>query len=190
MARVSLNNTDDWKLVYDDQNVRGWEVVDRSGEVVSHVEDMIIDTEGEYVETLVLEDGQEIPARDVMLADGVVYADADLDHHHETGVAMYPHYGQVRHREHTVEGPAYGTYQDDFRRHFNETYTGGDYTTYEPAYRYGYASALDRRYGGRSYDDVEPELRTTYHTRHPGSRYDDVRDAIRYAYERARSGRH
>jgi hypothetical protein len=55
---------------------------------------------------------------------------------------------------------------------------------YEPAYRYGYESA--GRFRGRTWNDVEPELRTGWaQFEGPGqSTWENIKDAVRDAWER------
>lgn len=67
--------------------------------------------------------------------------------------------------------------------------TGTDYSHYQPAYRYGWESATRPDYMGRSFDEVEPDLRTnwnTYRGTHKAE-WNDVRDASRDAYDRIRT---
>jgi hypothetical protein len=45
----------------------------------------------------------------------------------------------------------------------------------------------DTRYHGRSFDDVEPEIRRSYEQRNPSSRWDDVRDAVRSRFGRSKT---
>ena len=73
MARFRLQDTDDWQLVHDEQDVRGWQVLDVTGAALGTVEDMIVDDREERVDALVLSDGREVAARDVHLGDDAVY---------------------------------------------------------------------------------------------------------------------
>lgn len=78
-------------------------------------------------------------------------------------------------------------YDDDFRTHFKSRY-GTDrslrYEDYAPAYQYGYTSASDERYRGRSWDEVEPTLRTDYERRYPNSAWERFKDSVRYGWEK------
>jgi len=72
-------------------------------------------------------------------------------------------------------------------RHFRETFdTDDDYSTYDPAYRFGYTSAHDKRYRDRDFADVEDELRGRYKERHPDSSWDKVKRAVKHAFQRRR----
>ena len=79
-----------------------------------------------------------------------------------------------------------GSYTDDFRRDFQTRYgrSGGSYGDYEPAYTYGYTAASDPRYQGRSWTDVESDLRTDYGRRYPNSTWERMKDAIRYGWDK------
>ncbi len=74
----------------------------------------------------------------------------------------------------------------DFRRDFQSRYgsTGGDYNTYGPAYNYGYQMASDARYKGRSFDDVESDLRSDYGRQYPNSTWEKMKDSIRYGWDK------
>ena len=96
----------------------------------------------------------------------------------------------VRHTEVKVEqtpGKPGAAYDDsDFRADFQKRYSssGASYDTYLPAYRYGYDMASDPRYKGRSFDDIESDLRTDYGRRYPNSTWEKMKDAIRYGWNK------
>jgi hypothetical protein len=73
MERLSLNRTDDYELVHDDQDIRGWEMRDATGQPVGRVEDLFVNTDTEYVDVIRLKNGMEVPARDVYIGDDAVY---------------------------------------------------------------------------------------------------------------------
>jgi uncharacterized protein (TIGR02271 family) len=77
-------------------------------------------------------------------------------------------------------------YRADFRRDWQERYSssGDAYETYEPAYEYGYTSANDERWRGRSWSEVEPQLRSDYERRYPGSTWERMKDSVRYGWEK------
>jgi uncharacterized protein (TIGR02271 family) len=99
----------------------------------------------------------------------------------------------VRRTEVDVEPIAAGTrqadtdYDDtDFRNDFQTRYgaSGGSYDTYAPAYRYGYQMGSDPRYRGRSYDEVESQLRSDYAGRYPNSAWEKMKDSVRYGWDK------
>ena len=102
---------------------------------------------------------------------------------------------KVRHTEVRVEGigegkgagtTAAGDLTEDFRRNFTSTYgsSGDRFETYAPAYQYGYEMANDPRYRGRSFSQVESDLRSDYGRRYPNSTWDKMKDAVRYGWDR------
>jgi uncharacterized protein (TIGR02271 family) len=98
----------------------------------------------------------------------------------------------VRRTEVNVENLSEGStrtrsdYDDDFRRDFQSRYasTGGNYDEYAPAYQYGYQAASDPRYQGRSWDQVESDLRSDYGQRYPSSAWERFKDSIRYGWDK------
>jgi hypothetical protein len=77
-------------------------------------------------------------------------------------------------------------YDADYRTHFQTTYgnTGTPYDNYFPAYRFGERMAGEQQYQGRSFADIEPNLRRDYESSHPGSSWERMKEAIRYGWER------
>lgn len=73
MGRFTLSQSDDWKLENEDQDIRGWTVRDAADNNLGTVVELIADTESEHVESIVLDNGNEYPASDIELRDGVVY---------------------------------------------------------------------------------------------------------------------
>jgi uncharacterized protein (TIGR02271 family) len=76
-------------------------------------------------------------------------------------------------------------YTAEYRRHFERDYgPGADFESIRPAYEYGYRCASDPRYRGRTWDDVEGDVRTDYERHYPGSRWENVKNAVHYAWEK------
>jgi hypothetical protein len=76
--------------------------------------------------------------------------------------------------------------RDYFRMHHGETY-GADtpFDEYEPAYRYGWDVGGSGRYRGRSWNDVEPDLRSDWERRYPeGGAWERFKAAVRRGWER------
>jgi len=80
--------------------------------------------------------------------------------------------------------------QDDCRRDYERTHAtaGAPWSSMEPAYRFGYRMADDLRYHGKSWPEVEGDLRQIYLRENPTSTWESVKDAVRYGWERV-SGR-
>lgn len=74
----------------------------------------------------------------------------------------------------------------DFRNDFQSRYgsSGDTYETYAPAYRYGYEMASDPRYKGRSYDEIESQLKSDYSNRYPNSTWEKIKDSVRYGWNK------
>ncbi len=82
-------------------------------------------------------------------------------------------------------------YDEDFRTHHKSTYgsSGRDYEAYKPAYEYGHRYATESDYEGRSYSDLEPEMRRSYEEEHGKGSFEDVQGATRHSFERSRKDR-
>lgn len=79
--------------------------------------------------------------------------------------------------------------EDYYRSHWTSTYAnmGGSYDDYAPAYRYGTAMAGADSYRGRSWDDSEASLRSSWESQYPKSAWDKVKAAVRHGWERLTS---
>jgi len=88
--------------------------------------------------------------------------------------------------QHVSRTAGYDTYATDFRNNFNSTYgsRGMTYEQYEPAYRYGYDLAADRRYSGRDWAGIEPDIQRAWEARNPGT-WANFKDAVRYSWDKA-----
>lgn len=187
MSRITLSNTGDWELKFDEQDVRGYEALDAEGNHVGEVESMIVNTDERRVDAVVLEDGTEYPASDMSIGDGVVYLTSVVPDDMRESVTVYDDYGHVTERERVADGDA-AVYADDFRAHYAETYDDDDFSIYEPAYHYGHDAAYEDTNRTRSYADAEADLKAGYTQAHPDSDFGTVRDAVRYGYTRAQRG--
>ena len=77
-----------------------------------------------------------------------------------------------------------------YRTHFESHPARASGIMYDHArtgYALGHVASRNPDYAGRSFDDVETELRTGFRGEHAGS-YDTLRDFTRYGYERGRGG--
>lgn len=81
----------------------------------------------------------------------------------------------------------YSRYSADFRSYYDSNYasSGRAYDEYDPAFRYGYTVAGDRRYNGKEWTSVEADLRSEWEREQRGP-WDQFKDSVRYAWERAR----
>lgn len=189
MPRVALSDTGEWQLKNSEQDIRGYAVVDDAGARIGTVDEMIVNTDDRRVDAIVLEDGREVPARDIHIGEDAVFLSATAATAVGDRVAVYDDGEVVERREVASRDP--DAYTEDFRSHYTETYggSGQNYSYYEPAYRFGYDAAFEEDYRNRSYRDAEDDLRRSYSAQFPSSDYGDVEDAVRHGYNRARRGR-
>lgn len=211
MARVLLSESKDWVLEDKDQDLRGWEVRDAKGQPIGQVGDLIVDTDAQRVDTIVLEDGTTFRAADVHLADGVVYVDSygAPAHARPYGDGHDVHRAEAAREPVAAAAPplaaappptagsseraggVFAEHEDTFRRHYHDAYGDLDYADYAPAYRFGYDMAYDERYIDRDFEAAEGELREAYYRRHGYPMSDNLvwhhlRDAVRHAYRHVR----
>ena len=198
MARFKLSHDDDWQLVHADQDIRGWPVKNATGARLGTVDELIADTDSELVEGIVLDDGRELPARDVVLEDGAVLVAGTAG---GDGAAATPAatptaktYETARvHRRPVAAGTAasalvYDDHRDAFRSHCRTTYgpDGDRFETYEPAYRFGFTSGAHSDYRDRDYADVETDLRRRFEDRHGEGTFKTMSHAVKYGFNHAR----
>jgi len=84
----------------------------------------------------------------------------------------------------------FGSYDNDFRTHYQTTAsnTGYTYDQYTPVYRYGYGLANDPMYRDRDWSMIETDARTRWEERNPGT-WEQFKDSVRYAWDKARGAR-
>ncbi len=73
MTRTPLSQLDDWQLENSNQDLRGKTVMAEDGRTIGTVTEMIVNTDTEYVDELILDDGTPIPTSDIRTANGDVY---------------------------------------------------------------------------------------------------------------------
>jgi uncharacterized protein (TIGR02271 family) len=136
---------------------------DQSFEVTESVEEPVIEKHARVTEEVVL--GKETTEKTQTVRDTVRRTDVKVERFGDTGSADY---------------------ETDFRNDWQRNYAGqgGEYSAYAPAYDYGYRFASDPRYGGRSWSEVEPQLRSSYERDNPGGAWDRVKNAVRYGWDK------
>jgi hypothetical protein len=72
MTHELFSESDNWEVENDDQDVRGWSVVDEQGQTIGKVSDMYVDTQTETIDRLVLDNGSEIDVNSVEVGDGQI----------------------------------------------------------------------------------------------------------------------
>jgi stress response protein YsnF len=90
----------------------------------------------------------------------------------------------------TTDYRGFEAYDADFRSHYETSLAsrGHAYDRWDPAYRYGYDLAQDRRYAGSDWTVIEPEARRHWDERHQGT-WEEFKDTIRYAWDKVRGRR-
>lgn len=76
-----------------------------------------------------------------------------------------------------------GDFRSDWETRYQNTYPE-PYEYYQPAYDYGYRTAGDDRYRGKSWSDVEDELRTDYTRSYPDGAWERMKGAVRHGWEK------
>jgi len=69
MAKTPLSSSDEYELVDEDRDIRGWKVQDHAGLVLGKVTELIVDTERETVTHIVVDNQTQYPIRDIEVAD-------------------------------------------------------------------------------------------------------------------------
>ena len=70
MSRKPLSQLDDWELLNEDQNLRGRTLLDPTGDPIGMIADMVVDTDTEQVDAIVLADGTEHLVRNIQFFGG------------------------------------------------------------------------------------------------------------------------
>lgn len=190
MAHKRLSKMDDYDLVHSSQDIRGHSMMDADGNTIGTVDDLIVDTNANRVDTIVLDDGQEFSASEIEIDDKNAYLKGtrtSTDTGDPTGDdsdRVVRVYGDA----HVQSGrAAFSDYDETFRTHHKKTYDEDDYATYEPAYRHGYEYGTGERYADRDYDALEPEMRKSYEQRHGEGTWANVKDAVRHGFTSSRT---
>jgi uncharacterized protein (TIGR02271 family) len=131
--------------------------------------------------------GEEAFATKEAVVTGEVVIDRDVVTERET-------ISDTVRKEHVDVDENYRRQREGFRQHF-EGRRGGlagtavDTRTVdaaEPNYRRGFTAAHDQRYAGRSFEDVEPDLRRQHHSTGDDNAWERLREEIREGFDRAR----
>ncbi len=73
MTILALTDDGEYSVVHPDQDCRGWLTVDEAGRALGRVQDLMIDTELDRVDSLRLSDGSIVAVEQVRLGAGVVH---------------------------------------------------------------------------------------------------------------------
>lgn len=110
----------------------------------------------------------------------------------ETGERTESIHDKVRRTDVEVEqlsGESSRFTDEDYRTHWNTAYaqSGDTFEDYAPAYQYGSTLGADERYRGKTWADIEPDVRADWESRYPKSAWQKFKDAIRHGWERMTS---
>jgi uncharacterized protein (TIGR02271 family) len=147
-------------------------------EVDEYAEEAVVAKQARVVEEVRV--GKETSQRTETIRDTVRHTEVDVEP--VTGTAT----GAATATATGATGTGAAFDDSDFRRDFQTNYanSGASYDTYAPAYRYGYTMASDPRYKGKSFSDVENDLRADYGRQYPNSTWDKMKNSIRYGWDK------
>ncbi|HET7769440.1 MAG TPA: YsnF/AvaK domain-containing protein [Chloroflexota bacterium] len=93
-------------------------------------------------------------------------------------------------KQHVEVDRDYERHRNDFRSHFDTLRADASSEGWDDSegnYRYGWAAGRAARYAGKSFEDVEGDLRTTYYADTEDARWQRLREQVREGFRRARS---
>lgn len=73
MALKRLSELDDWKVSDQDYDIRGSQLRDRDRNALGTIDDLVVDTDKEYVTELILDNGEQISADHIDIKDDGVF---------------------------------------------------------------------------------------------------------------------
>jgi hypothetical protein len=78
----------------------------------------------------------------------------------------------------------WSAHEDAFRRHHAQTYAAtGEYDAYAEAYQFGGDQSRHAMYRDKSWEEIEPQVRRDWESRHRGSPWNNFKAAVRYGWE-------
>jgi hypothetical protein len=196
MSRTLFSSDSDWELADGTPDIRGYVALDGAGAAVGRVASLVVDTDAEMVSSVVLDTGDEVPAFDITIGQGVVYLAGAIPGAATAGDMPEALRHRVARRVVPVVVPEVAVpvavapvavpapHVEDFRSHYAAQIgtPGHAYDAVDAAYQYGYAAAHAAPLRGRPYPDAEPDLRAAYPA---GRDFEADREAVRYGYQRA-----
>lgn len=147
--------------------------------------DRDINERGETIEVPLREERVEVEKRPVVYEEvGVGTRQVqDTQHVSETVRREEARVGQQGNV--TMGGANWSDAMPGYRQRWEQRYgnTGGRWEDAEPGYRYGHELRNRDEYRGRSFSDLEPDLRRDWTQRNPSMPWDRARDSVRESYE-------
>jgi len=143
---------------------------EQSFEIPERSEEAVVNKQARVVEEVVV--NKQATERNQTVQDTVRRTDVDVQ----------PLSGS----EHTSRTRRFEAFNSDFRNDYQTRYAnqGGTYEQYEPVYRYGYDLASQPNYQGRSWTEIEPQIRQDWERRQPNT-WDRFKDSVRFGWDRA-----
>lgn len=138
---------------------------DQTIEVTESAEEAVISKDARVVEEVVV--SKDVETRQEQIHDTVRRTDVNVEQLNDQNIR------------------GWDTYRSDFQTHYQSHFgnRGHDFAYYEPAYRYGYTFASRPDYRGRSWSEIEPEIRRDWESRNQGP-WEDFKDAIQHSWNR------
>ncbi len=138
-------------------------------EVRESVEQPVVEKVARVVEQVVV--GKQVSEREQQISDTVRSTEVEI----EQLPASAPMAGSALPGE--LE-------EANYRGHWQSNYAdqGGSYDDYAPAYRYG--ASLTEQYGGRDWNEIEAEARSTWEARHSGQAWERMKNAVRRGWDK------
>lgn len=154
------------------------DVTDKTYEITQTGEEAVVSKTARVVEEVVI--GKTESERTETVRDTVRRTDVDVTELQGATTATSS----------TTYG-AYDTYATTFRNDFNTRYgnSGSTYEQYDPAYRFGYTYATDKRYADSDWSTVETDLRRDWERDHADTPWENFKDAVRSAWDGVRGKR-
>jgi uncharacterized protein (TIGR02271 family) len=150
-----------------------------SFEVVERAEEVVVGKEARVVEEVIV--GKEVSERTETVRDTIRHTDVQVEQIPGSTQRVAQQDVNLQ-RGQTI---GYQQLDDDFRQHYQQTFSSGGvpYDQYAAAYRYPWQFDQLDTYRDRPWNDVEPYMQRSWETQHPGT-WEKFKGAIRYGWDR------
>lgn len=145
---------------------------DQTIEVRERAEEAVVEKQARVVEEVVVR--KDVDVEQATIQDTVRRTDVEVEQLGRSGAGTG-----------NMTGNGWERWSNDFNTHYRSSFanTGRDYSYYEPAYRYGYGLSSRNDWRGRSWNEIEPDVRRDWESRNQGP-WEEFKDAVRYAWQR------
>jgi len=164
-------------------------IFDAYDEAQSTVNELI--SAGFEKQEISLNEGNALLPEDFPHGNYVVTAVAETDIKSEIASSVMGHHHPVevdQRSDEWISSEAAKSHPDRYRAHWEENYRklGGRYEDYVPAYELGAHANASEIYQGRTWEQAETELRSSWQMRHPGSEWEHFKESVRHGFNRGR----